>query len=159
MRIGVLSDTHRDKFAVKRVVEFAGNVDAWFHCGDNIEDVNILNEGSDKKVPIYFVKGNCDFSTDVPAELIVELEGKKFYIVHGNNYGIINIAQDVMYAAMEKGCDMAVFGHTHISEIQYGEVLVMNPGSPSRPRDVQNIKTFGIITISDSKIIPEIISI
>ena len=50
MRIGVMSDSHGDTAAVKRAVEFAGNVDIWLHAGDYCSDAACIGADQVEKV-------------------------------------------------------------------------------------------------------------
>lgn len=43
--------------------------------------------------------------------------------------------EDLKREALARGADVAMFGHTHIPLIEYGDgIVVMNPGSISYPR-------------------------
>ena len=54
-------------------------------------------------------------------------------------------------AAREEGCSVALYGHTHVPDVSYcKDVLVMNPGSISRPRQASGRPTYGIVTIGSN---------
>ena len=55
MRIGIVSDTHGDSYAIRRVIEQAGRVDAWIHLGDNTRDAEAFGKDG---TPVYSVAGN-----------------------------------------------------------------------------------------------------
>jgi len=58
MNIGVISDTHGDAAAIRRVVAAVGPVDMWLHAGDYSKDANIL--AALTGLPVTAVAGNCD---------------------------------------------------------------------------------------------------
>lgn len=77
MHIGVVSDTHRYKKFISKVVDVLHNTELIIHLGDNVQDVNDIKRiytGS-----IINVKGNCDFNTDAPIERLEIINGKSFY--------------------------------------------------------------------------------
>ena len=58
-RILVLSDSHRDLFAAKKVLEIEQNIDEIWHLGDmasDCEDIAAL-----RALPFRAVRGNCDY--------------------------------------------------------------------------------------------------
>ena len=61
--------------------------------------------------------------------------------------------------ALEKELDVILFGHTHISKIEYGStgILMMNPGSMSEPR--LGKASFGVIVIEDGILTPRIVTV
>ena len=61
-------------------------------------------------------------------------------------------------AARENGCRVALYGHTHKGETHYDEgIYVMNPGSPSAPRDGR--ASYGVIDITEGGIFPFLMEI
>ena len=146
MRILVISDTHGDKNAIDRAIAQAGEFDRVFHLGDNYRDALYIEEKTGKNVDK--VPGNCDY-IDAPKTVIAVACGKRFLLVHGHEQGVGYGLMRLCYAAEEAGADGALFGHTHRSMIDYvGSLMVMNPGSVSRPRGCA--ASFGIINIETS---------
>lgn len=134
MQIGVISDTHRDKKFVHRVRDIFSDMDMIVHLGDNVQDVSQIKKFYTR--PVINVKGNCDFSVDVPGERIENIGGKKFFITHGHRYDVKYDLSRLKYKAMEENADVVLFGHTHLSKIIYENgIWFVNPGSPSIPRD------------------------
>ncbi|MCI1945601.1 metallophosphoesterase [Clostridium luticellarii] len=134
MQIGVISDTHRDKKFVHRVRDIFSDMDIIVHLGDNVQDVSQIKKFYTR--PVINVKGNCDFSVDVPGERIENIGGKKFFITHGHRYDVKYDLSRLKYKAMEENADVVLFGHTHLSKIIYENgIWFVNPGSPSIPRD------------------------
>lgn len=131
MRIGVVSDSHGDLDRVKRAVEVIGEADVWIHCGDFSQDAKEITRLTGKSV--YAVSGNCDGYTDAPFSRVEMFEGKRFFITHGMLHNVNFNCAKLELAALENNCDVALYGHTHISNIEYGRVLIVNPGSVTRP--------------------------
>ena len=107
-RIVVFSDTHRNIKDAINVLDNLIDVDIVIHLGDCVADAVELKKIY-KDICFYYVPGNNDFFSDSDSEITVEIEDKKFFLVHGHMHSkdrLFNIAK-------EKGCCMALFGHTH----------------------------------------------
>ena len=53
--------------------------------------------------------------------------------------------------AADNGCDIAVYGHTHIAKVSNeGRITVINPGSASRPRDEMR-PSFAVMELMEGK--------
>jgi putative phosphoesterase len=151
LKIGVISDTHRYIGDATSLINKLGSVELIIHLGDNIEDVKILS--SVYKGKIINVKGNCDFSNQAPSELMEEIEGKRFFITHGNKYDVKYNLAKLRYRALELEADIVLFGHTHISQIEYMDgIWFINPGSPTLPRN--GVRSVAIVGIEGDKIVP-----
>ncbi|MCR4777444.1 MAG: metallophosphoesterase family protein, partial [Lachnospiraceae bacterium] len=48
-------------------------------------------------------------------------------------------------AARDRDCDIVLYGHTHVPEVEYGDICVANPGSFSRPRQDGGRKTYMLL--------------
>lgn len=132
-RIGIISDTHGNNDAIGRCVAEAGAVDAWCHLGDFSADAAEIERLSGK--PVYSVRGNTDRKSASPDELVVTFEGVKLLLMHGHKYDVnADEAASACRHAEELECNVLCYGHTHVPEISNaGDLLVLNPGSPSRP--------------------------
>lgn len=127
MKILVLSDSHRAMQEMRRAVR-SEKPDMIIHLGDHIGDAEKLIEGF-PDIPLEAVSGNCD-SGLAPSEKLLEIEGKKIFICHGHGYGVKSDYLMLKYAAMEKGADVVLFGHTHVPFYDFdGRLHMMNPGS------------------------------
>ena len=157
MKIGVISDSHGDKKTIEKAVKQMAGVDAIFHLGDYAKDgkyIHGLHPGQ-----LYVVSGNGDFFIDAntPNELTVEIDGKRIFATHGHKYKVKDGLNPLYYKGLELGANIVLFGHTHISQvIRVGEMVLLNPGSISRPRNTQR-PTYGIIEILNGYIKPVII--
>ena len=110
--------------------ELIKDADVLIHLGDNIDDVQELENGF--KGEVYAVAGNCDYSTKYPKETIIEVNGRKIFFTHGDLYGVKSSINNIYYRGRELEVDIVLFGHTHqqIIEKEKG-IILMNPGSVS----------------------------
>lgn len=143
-RILVLSDTHRKISLALKIIPLM-NPDAIIHLGDLVSDA-IEIEAYFPEIPVYMVAGNNDFAL-IDREKVFTIFDKRFYCAHGHTLSL----ERGIERAKEENCDAYLFGHTHIGYCKTTDnVLCLNPGSISRPRD--NDFSFGIIEIEDDKI-------
>ena len=131
MNIGVISDTHGNEGALRRALTALPGMDAWIHLGDHASDSRVLSAAD---VPVYTVRGNCDFDTSAEQELVITLGGARLFLTHGHKYGVKQGVEAVFYRAQELMCGAVLFGHTHLSLVEaWGSVLGVNPGSAALP--------------------------
>lgn len=133
MKIGITGDTHGSTQAIRRMMQLVPPVELWLHTGDHAEDGNLLHSMSG--VPVISVRGNCDFGSEVKPDELLELEGFRVWLTHGHKYIERNVQADLGYWAHQLGQEIVVYGHTHVPMCEYyTDTLLINPGSPSRPR-------------------------
>ena len=132
MRAAVFSDTHRNTVPMLEAVRRC-RPDLIIHLGDHDRDTLCLEEAF-PDIPLYRVSGNCDFAPIAPLVDIVPLGPVKALICHGHSYAVDWGGLDSLaYAAEERGCRIAMYGHTHWPEqTQLGGVLLLNPGTAGR---------------------------
>ena len=131
MRILVISDSHGNFPRAIKASDLAETFDALFHLGDAGEDAELLSHALD--VPVVHVAGNCDIGSASPRELLLECEGKKLLLVHGDAYGVKSGLERLEKRARELGADAMLFGHTHRATITtLSGILVVNPGTLMR---------------------------
>ncbi len=136
MKILVISDTHQHIQNVIKLMDIITDVDRIIHLGDVVGDAEDL-ESIYPKIPIDYVAGNCDFyELTVPKEKILKLMGKKILITHGHAYDVKRGYETIARRALSKEVDAVLFGHSHVPYIGYvKDIVLMNPGSISQPRD------------------------
>ncbi len=137
MRILVLADSHHDFTCLVPVLKrFAGKADIVFHLGDGADDLREAAFRCRTTLPgVEAVRGNGDAEPGLPYRRLVELEGRTALLVHGHNEDVYSGPGRVIAAARAAGADLALFAHTHRPFYEeYKGVLVLNPGSISRPR-------------------------
>ena len=138
MKIGIVSDSHGNTSVFEDMLAMPGAAEAemWLHAGDFAPDADDLEIMSGKRV--VRVLGNCDFYVDgVHEETVVVVAGHRIFLTHGHLFNVRFDTAMLREAAREAGADIAVYGHTHMALEEYGDVIVLNPGSIARPRDDQ----------------------
>ena len=132
----VFSDSHGSSYNMQSVINRYPEIECVIHLGDGAEDTKYLS--LPPVTGLLTVKGNCDVFLKEPALLRVQLCDLDFIICHGDAYGVKFGVQRYESFAVQSGCDIALFGHTHtpyLNEIKTENktVYVCNPGSISRP--------------------------
>lgn len=146
MLIAVVSDSHNNKEAIDLAKKKIEKCDVLLFLGDGESDLAQLTEGFLGEV--YAVCGNCDFRMENPLERLIEIEGKKIYMTHGNRYNVNMGINNIYYRGREMDADIVLFGHTHIPVISHeGSMLLMNPGSISSGRGIKYNRSIGFINI------------
>ncbi len=141
-RILVLSDTHRKLSLSLKIIPLM-RPDAIIHLGDMVSDAMEI-EAYFPNIKFYMVAGNNDYSL-LDREKVFTIFNKKFYCAHGHTLSL----ERGIERAKEENCDAYLYGHTHVGKCEMTDgILVMNPGSISRPRD--GVFSFGIIEIEDN---------
>lgn len=156
MKILVISDTHGDINKAEEIIKKSNGIDLIIHLGDYFRDAQKLSSMF-PYIPIEYIYGNSDFMIeDVPAEKLLEYEGKKIFITHGHRYSVKWDYDKLYKKAEEMGVDILLFGHTHVAYMaEKGNYIIMNPGSISDPRDESN-ESYAIIEINDKKILSKL---
>ena len=135
MKIGLISDTHGN--LPERIFDIFSDVDLIIHAGD-IGSVDILTELK-TIAPVKAVYGNMDHFPlvgSLPRIDFIKAEGLTICVTH-----IVNNMKSFAFELfkMKKKADVVVFGHTHSSETrEYNQILFVNPGSVSYPRDARS---------------------
>ena len=150
MLILVISDNHGKIGELQDLLERV-KPDLLFHLGDSEIGLEALRYLAD--CPVVAVPGNCDsvlrYKGATDRSRTVQLtEHLKAFLTHGNlyhvNYGTSVIAE----AARKEGCNLVLFGHTHVPLLEYQEDLVLlNPGSLNCPRQGDGRGTYALIEI------------
>lgn len=154
MRIGIISDSHGDIYGVRRAIKHMGSVDLIVHLGDYCRDAKKVSDDIGRE--IVYVRGNCDFSREVPSELIIEKEGKKIFLTHGHNYNVKSDYTNIYFKGLQEGADVVLFGHTHWPDVfEKDNILFLNPGSISMPR--RGRETYGLLIIEGGQIFGNIV--
>ena len=129
MNILIFSDTHGNTVDPIEIIRKEDTVNAIIHAGDCEADAALIRE-TFPNIPIYSVPGNCDILSSSPTDRIFELSGKKILVTHGHTYRVKSGLSLITAKAVDGDFDLVVFGHTHISTIEYyGKSIIVNPGS------------------------------
>jgi len=155
-RILVLSDTHGSKLWMEKALTAAGRIDEIFHLGDHVRDAVSLADQT--KLPVSFVKGNCDFG-DFPLKEMRVVCGKRILLTHGHQLAVKYTLDRLIYAGEEANADAVLYGHTHRAYLEFsGGLLLLNPGSAAEPRDGGK-HTAAILSVSPEGIVPGLIAL
>lgn len=147
MRFAVLSDTHGDLSRMFAAADYirALKPDALIHLGDFCADAEAM--AKELRLELHAVAGNCDAGrTTYPVADVLEAEGARILLCHGHTYDVGETPQRLIWAAQERECTAALFGHTHRQFLEKEDgVLLMNPGSLCRPRGTE--AGLGLLTV------------
>ena len=143
LKILVLSDSHRTMRYMEQAVSLE-RPDYIIHLGDHSRDAEALHRRF-PGVPLASVRGNCDYDSTAPEQLVGTWGGVRFLLTHGHRYGVKTGLLRLSMAAREAGVDVALFGHTHraFCELSSG-VWLLNPGSCGA-----GCPTYGTVTIEN----------
>ena len=151
-RIAVISDSHGSLRNLDAFLPRLGRIDALWHLGDCVEDAPRLAETLN--CGYVSVRGNCDPFSDMPLTQRIDWHGKRFLLLHGHTVGgRLNLC----YAAKEQQADAVLFGHSHVASIETADgVLLINPGSLSRPRGGRG-PSIAVLTLTDASLNAELL--
>lgn len=160
MLIGLISDTHipdRAKVLPQKVLDSFENVDLILHAGD-LTSPRVIDE-LENIAPVMAIQGNMDRvnGIDLPKAKVIEAEGLKIGLVHGEVYPRAD-TQQLVYLAKQLDVDILVSGHSHQPKIEQKDgVLLLNPGSPIVPRLAD--RTVMLLEINNKEVDVEIVKI
>lgn len=160
MRIIVLSDTHGSYSALEKVLMRNTDADWFIHLGDGERELDRFKVSH----PIFehriiHVAGNCDYNSMSHDQFILPVADCKIFATHGHQYGVKSSLGPLKKTALQNGCNIALYGHTHSRFMSCEDGLyIMNPGSASCPRDGKE-PSFGHIDISPAGIVMNIAEI
>ncbi|WP_299089443.1 metallophosphoesterase [uncultured Metabacillus sp.] len=143
MNVLIMSDSHGLTAEIEDIKNrHKTEVDFMLHCGDSE-----LPADSKELSSFKGVKGNCDFGSELPNEIIVDVNGFILYMTHGHLYNVKATLMNLKYRALEKKANIACFGHSHIAGAEMIDgILFINPGSIRLPA-MRRQKTYAILTI------------
>lgn len=128
----VISDTHGSVKGISSIMSEIAENDYLIHLGDGASDVREARSLYPEKV--YVCGGNCDFFSMLPLDGELEMEGIKIYYCHGHKFGVKSDLYALAAEAKRRGCDIALYGHTHMAKIsEMDGVTLINPGTFRQP--------------------------
>ena len=157
MKLLVISDSHKQSKVVDRIIRRCSDAKHIFFLGDSADDIDDLRYVyTDRN--FYILSGNCDFFSSYPCVSMEKISGHSILYAHGHTYGVKESLETLVSVAKERGCDIVLYGHTHIPDITYKEgMYFVNPGSCTRPRNGK--ATYAIIDINEKGIMPSIVEV
>ncbi len=148
MKIGVVSDTHRNKQTLNSVTDWLiekHHIVTLCHLGDDYEDVIDL---ADKGIDILQVPGTYHEgyrSGKLPKKITESIMGLQLLLVHTEK----DIDDEDRTVA-----DIILHGHTHHPEIRLGDGhVLLNPGHLKKGKDKNTDPSFALIEIQDKKVV------
>lgn len=155
MKVLVMSDTHGNIDHARNILEktIPFGVKAVLHCGDYVSDARLLQKFY-PEVEVYSVYGNCDVGFGGAYDMVVDIEGVSIYMIHGHRYGVKwGDYEELAIDAVAHDAQVTVCGHSHQAYLEYKEdVLIMNPGSMTLPRD-SKYPSYGMLEIEEGQVI------
>ena len=130
MRLVVVSDSHGSWGNLFEAINRESSADAVYFLGDGYKEFDELACAYSEKFFFIGVRGNCDFSCNLPEKDIRTLENAKIYATHGYMEKVKFGLFDLEERAKEANCNLVLFGHTHQPLKQYKDgIHYFNPGS------------------------------
>ncbi|MBR4086174.1 MAG: metallophosphoesterase [Lachnospiraceae bacterium] len=146
MRILIVSDTHRKNENYFKVLKKFKQLDMVIHCGDVEGSEYALSESAD--CPVHMVSGNNDFFSELPREQELNIGNYKVWVTHGHNYLVSLGTERIKQEAKARGVQIVIFGHTHRPCLEQDEeIIALNPGSLSYPRQDGHKPTYALMEI------------
>jgi len=153
----IISDSHGNKKAIDKLKNIIAENSYTVHLGDGAADMaELYREYPDK---VYVCMGNCDFAGRRYAldEWVIPIGSHKIFCCHGHKYGVKTSLENLKEEAKKRGCDIALYGHTHIAEIREEEgVTLINPGALSA---MTAKPSYCYLVITDKKVVATIVDI
>ena len=152
MKLLVFSDSHGMPLYMREALERHRTADAVIFLGDGMRDFEAMR-ALFPETAFYAVRGNCDFGSDAPVKMVLDLGGARIFCTHGHAYNVKYGLYSAVCAAREEKANLLLFGHTHEPLETYDDGLyILNPGSVSAYP-----ASYGIVELSSAGIVTNII--
>ncbi len=150
----IISDTHRNRAAMDRLQGIFSECDYIVHLGDLSSDGGYLRGMFPDKTIV--INGNCDLDKTGDDEKVLEVEGVKIFMCHGHNYSVKQTLARLAAEAAERGCTVALYGHTHEARVdELDGVKLINPGNLSR----YGRNSYCYLAVHDGKAVEKIVTL
>lgn len=176
----------RKPFEIVRKIEQSKRINLFVHLGDCVEDGIEIGERFELPTIVlrgnndFILKSDVDNSKCTPGRYgniaafnggedfvvwedkdgsakIIDTSAGKIYLTHGHRENVSLSVNNMVYKMEEKGCIAGIFGHTHMAMKEvFGDFLLVNPGSISKPRDDVN-GSYAVMDIEGDAIDVEIL--
>lgn len=152
MRLLVISDSHKRGDIVERIIKREPEAKHIFFLGDVVGDIEDFEFLYTDRI-FHIVSGNCDYASTIKSSDIATVENKRIFFTHGHTLSVKYGIERLKNKALDNNCEIALYGHTHISRISYDEGLyIVNPGSCSCSRE--GAESYAVIDITPVGIMP-----
>jgi len=135
MKLIALSDTHLKTGEIPPQLQtLLEDSDLIVHAGDfsTMEAYQAFN-ASGKLKAVFGNDDASDLKQLLPERLKFEVEGVKIGVVHEGGLSVTDTTAQG-YLAKEMEVDILIFGHLHRPLIEKRDVVLVCPGSPTKPR-------------------------
>lgn len=150
MKILIVSDTHRKDDNLKRVIDQEKPLDMLIHLGDAEGSEHLIASWVNEGCQLEMVMGNNDFFSSLDREIELDLGPHRVLLTHGHYYNVSLGVEFLREEALERHCDVAMYGHTHRPYLETsGGVTILNPGSLSYPRQEGRKPSYMILDMDD----------
>ncbi|MCB1646345.1 MAG: YfcE family phosphodiesterase [Pseudomonadales bacterium] len=162
MRIGLIADTHMPGSLAElwpQAYDAFREVDMILHAGD-LHTLDVVDE-LHKLAPVYVARGNGDLDIvddRLRDNWLIEARGVSIGMIHHFPSPVRKSAEHIMKYVARHFEDVVpqvmIFGHTHLEGVhQVGDMLCINPGSPTLPRNqTLRLGTIGFLELSQDTI-------
>ncbi len=149
MKYLVISDSHGKVNYIKRIIEKEKDIKDIIFLGDGIKDIVVI-KAEMPHLNIYYVAGNVDTNKSIKTTEILNIKNYKVFLCHGDGYHVKMSLLPLRKECINKGYDIALYGHTHMQYYEYYNGLYLFcPGSVT-PSD-NPFSCYGIIDFSSEK--------
>lgn len=150
MKILICSDTHRKDDNLRDAIMEQAPLDMLIHLGDAEGSDPLIAGWVNEGCELAMVMGNNDFFSALEREIELELGPHRILLTHGHYYNVSLGVDYLREEAIERGCDIAMYGHTHRPYLEYGDqVTILNPGSLSYPRQEGRRPSYMILEMGE----------
>ncbi|MBE6787185.1 MAG: YfcE family phosphodiesterase [Ruminococcaceae bacterium] len=157
LRIVVISDSHKRSDIVEKILYAQPDACDVFFLGDCAADIEDLRYIFTNK-RFHILSGNCDYFSAFPSSAVQTVGNTKIFYTHGHTLSVKYGIQRLKETAKQNGCQIALYGHTHISKILYEDgIYIVNPGSCACGRDFH--ESYAVIDIEENGIMPIIVNL
>jgi len=166
--VGLISDTHiaftSEKLPPQIKDAFRG-VELILHAGD-IWIPRVLDE-LETIAPVKAAWGDDDLQEDLGSDRrmikgrALFLDGVTLWLTHIKpHYELLVPEEEDSSPGSENPPDVAVYGHTHVGRVEHFKgVLLVNPGSATWPRYIQQLGTVALLSINSGEVEARIVQL
>jgi len=148
MKIGIVSDTHRNKEFLNSAVDWLVNrqkIAVLYHLGDDYDDVKELGDLFLEIVQVPGIYDERYKKGTLPAKIVETILGLNIMLVH-------SVEKDLSDNDLSRS-DIILYGHSHHEELRLEDGrLFMNPGHMKGPLEKNMPPTFGLLNIMDREV-------
>jgi putative phosphoesterase len=148
MKIGVVSDTHKNVELLDKVVSWLvahERIATLYHLGDDYDDVKGVRDAGFEILQVPGIYDHQFLDRSAPEKLTDSVLGLQLLLVHSREKSVL--PEDVMVH------DIVLFGHTHKPELALIDGhLFFNPGHLKGGKDKTIEPSFGLLDIHEQNV-------